>query len=224
MTTLTRHVGRIANTGTRIIVVFREIPDDPTHCLVVESDRLPDMYHDNIMKILNGKEGQNTTNFFEVLARTSFGDGRPCLQTLHSGGYLRKQLVSNVEMMPFPNQPVPLQIINAEISSSSASKNADEKEMTAEEAIHVTHARKDLDTDDAKARAMIDQAKKLEEQASRIREEAYMLSPELRPARGRPLSTDAKKESARRKRNQLRREKYQQEQKMKKKLKSAETA
>ena len=49
MVDFTKHVGRNKN-GTRLVVVFREIPDDEEHCLVVETDSLSDMYHDQLLQ------------------------------------------------------------------------------------------------------------------------------------------------------------------------------
>lgn len=115
MATLTRHVGRLNNTGTKVIVVFRKVPGDEENCLVVESDHLPDMYHDNMMTILGSREAQSVVDFYEVLHRNSFGDGGNCLQTLHETGKLNKVPVDLVEMMPYPNQPVALRTINNEI-------------------------------------------------------------------------------------------------------------
>ena len=44
-----KHIGRVSNTGMKCIVVFREMYDargnveDPNHCLIVETGRLPDL-------------------------------------------------------------------------------------------------------------------------------------------------------------------------------------
>ena len=43
-----KHVGQILNTQKRCVVVFRELPDDPTNCLVVDTDALPDWMHDDV--------------------------------------------------------------------------------------------------------------------------------------------------------------------------------
>ena len=37
-----KHVGQIINTGRRCVVVFREIPDEPNSCLIVDTEALVD--------------------------------------------------------------------------------------------------------------------------------------------------------------------------------------
>ena len=44
-----KHVGKLSNTGKKVVVVFRELPDDPENCLVVDTDALPDWFHDDII-------------------------------------------------------------------------------------------------------------------------------------------------------------------------------
>ncbi len=53
-----KHLGIVTNTGVRIAVVFREMPDDPDHCLVAEIDRMPDKYHDAMYEIINSSAAQ----------------------------------------------------------------------------------------------------------------------------------------------------------------------
>ena len=43
-----RHVGRVDSTGSRIVVVFRQLPDEPENALIVYSDALSDRYHDDL--------------------------------------------------------------------------------------------------------------------------------------------------------------------------------
>ncbi len=118
-----KHVGRNKN-GTRLVVVFREIPDDESFCLCVETDSLPDMYHDQLLHEVNSRDAQATVDLFEVLQRRSFGDGGQILNTLHSRGMLRKYAVEDITMMPMPNRPVPLAFVNEQIKTGTiASEN-----------------------------------------------------------------------------------------------------
>ena len=48
MATNIKHTGMLLNTGKRVVVVFRELPDDPTHCLVVDTEAVPDWMQDDI--------------------------------------------------------------------------------------------------------------------------------------------------------------------------------
>src|SRR5690606_10278559 len=112
---LKKHAGQLSNTGVRVAVVFRKLPNDDNSCLIVETERLPDSYHDYVIQCLNSKEALETNEFYEVLNRRTFPDGLNCLTALHQRGYLRKEPVSNITMYPLPGQAVPLALINATI-------------------------------------------------------------------------------------------------------------
>jgi hypothetical protein len=196
---LKKHAGQLANTGVRVAVVFRKLPNDETNCLIVETERLPDSYHDYVIQCLNSKEAAETNDFYEVLNRRTFPDGSNCLTSLHQRGFLRKEPVSNIVMLPLPGQAVPLALINATIdkkveqyvAQQNTTKTALENvEVPSVPAISVT-------TDDpvAVAKGLILQAELLEQDALAKREEAYGLAPDLRPGRGRPsLPEDIKNE------------------------------
>jgi len=86
---LKKHSGQLANTGVRVAVVFRKLPNDEQNCLIVETERLPDSYHDYVIQCLNSKEAMETNDFYEVLNRRTFPDGTNCLTSLHQRGFLR---------------------------------------------------------------------------------------------------------------------------------------
>ena len=50
---LKKHAGVLKNTGVRVAVVFRKLPTDEKTCLIVETERLPDSYHDYVIQTLN---------------------------------------------------------------------------------------------------------------------------------------------------------------------------
>lgn len=188
-----KHIGKVSNTGTNIIVVFREIPGDTNHCLVIEPNRLPDLYHDNIMNIVDSKEAQQTNDFFEVLNRRQFGDGTHCLTTLHTRNYLVKIPVDHVNMEPMPGRLVPLRMINDQIAG-----RVTEEKITQAEASKATE--KEPETDMSVAKGLLAQAELLEAEARKKREEVYKMFPELRPETdvpkaGRPENTETQKVS-----------------------------
>lgn len=183
---LKKHAGMLKNTGVRCAVVFRKLPNDDKNCLIVETERLPDSYHDYLIQTLNSREASETNDFYEILNRRTFPDGTNCLTSLHQRGYLRKEPVSNITMMPLPNQAVPLELINATID-----KKVDEymaKQKTQDAANSVADAVIQAVQDPAGvAKGLIMQAEILEADAAAKREEAYTLHPESRPGRGRPM-------------------------------------
>ena len=219
MVDFTKHVGRNKN-GTRLVVVFREIPDDEEHCLVVETDSLPDMYHDQLLQEVDSRDAQATVDLYEVLQRRSFGDGGQMLNTLHNRGFLRKYKVSQIEMQPMPSRLVALSLVNEQIkngtmeSEQSESEQSEQAKVTAE-TVETVRAVDDtgvsVDTEaglvqpttvapvtigedvDAKAagESKLLQARLMEEDAKKLRKEAYELNPDLKKG-GRPKKDKVK--------------------------------
>lgn len=221
---LKKHVGTLSNTGVRVAVIFRKLPNDENSCLLVETERLPDSYHDAIIQCLNSREAFETNEFYEVLNRRTFPDGTNCLTSLHQRGFLRKEPVSNVTMFPLPNQPVPLALINATIdgkieeyknketaaqSKVEDTRTQEEKQAAAEAlAARMMGINPPIDTADSvsKAKMLISQAELLEADAAKKREEAYELAPDLKPGRGRPPTPEEEKALKLEERKEKRRE------------------
>ena len=101
-----KHIGKVSNTGLKCVVVFREIYDergnvtDDKNCLVVETDRLPDMEHDDIVRVVESAEGQNAKEFYEIAHRSMFADGTNMLVKLHNAGYLKKYPTDQIMLTP----------------------------------------------------------------------------------------------------------------------------
>ena len=193
---LKKHQGQLTNTGVRVAVVFRKLPTDDTVCLVVETERLPDSYHDQIIQILNSREASETNDLYEVLNRRSFPDGTNCLTSLHQRGYLRKEPVSNITMIPLPGHAVPLELINSTIDKkvdeyvAKQKLNASSPSDSIEKLVSATNDPKSV------AQGLLYQAALLEKDAVTKREEAYVLCPDVRPKTGRPpLRPDEKIQS-----------------------------
>lgn len=216
--TITRHVGKLRNSGIRVVVLMRKLPEDQANCLVVESDRLPDMYHDNLMNMVQSAEAQQTTELCDVLQRRTFTDGSPVLQTLHLKTFIRKVSIEDVDLYPLPNHPLPLAEANREIDQSTATSEA----ITAEDAATavpetITESGTVAPNTEAEAqgdpaviaKTLIAQAKLLEDEAKAKKERAYTLDPSLKPKRGRPKASAEQKEAARQIKNAKQRERNQ---------------
>ena len=205
-----KHVGRDKN-GTRLVVVFREIPGAEDYCLCVQSDALMEMYHDQLLREVDSRDAQATVNLYEVLERRHFGDGRQMLNALHNMGKLQKYKVEDVTMMPMPNRPVPLKMVNDQINGKLVEPEAS---VTAEDVVAEAKAENPVVVDteaglvkpvdvnpvtigentDTKAAAesKLLQARLMEEDAKKLREEAYTLDPDLKKG-GRPSKKQQKK-------------------------------
>lgn len=194
---LKKHSGILKNTGVRIAVVFRKLPNDDTSCLIVETERLPDSYHDTLMQTMNSREASETNDFYEILNRRTFPDGSNCLTSLHQRGFLRKEPITNVTMLPLPGQAVPLGLINATIDKKvDEYKKSQEQATTLPVVADIIESHIPIDTL-AIAKGLIAHAEMLERDAKTKRDEAYDLAPELKPGMGRPpLDANAKAKAA----------------------------
>jgi len=191
---LKKHVGTLNNTGVRVAVVFRKLPNDESNCLIVETERIPDSYHDYMIQCANSKEAAETNEFYEVLNRRTFPDGQNCLTALHQRGFLRKEPVSNITMIPLPGHMVPLALINATIDKKVDEYMAKQagQQVVEPVVLPTMPAVPGMDTS-AIAKGLLLQAELLEKDAAAKREEAYSLDPSSRPGKGRPaLPVDVK--------------------------------
>jgi len=212
MAKLTRHLGRLSNSGSRCAVVFRKLDDDPDQCLICDTDALPDMVQDTIMSIINSAIGQNEIDLYKALTRSTLSDGSNALNTLHERGWLRKEPISNVDMVPYPNRNVPLKDINASIDGEVADAPA-----AVEPVKEVALDTGDVDKNVAIAAGLLTQADLMQSDADAKRKQAYALDPSLKPGTkakakkkvgdGRS-KTDAEKAATLEARNERRRQSY----------------
>ncbi len=177
---ITKHIGKMKGAGTRVAVVFRSLPEEPDHALVVSTDNLPTLYHDAMIQTIDSAEGQEVNELQQVLNRRQFPDGTNMLQSLHTGGYLIKVKTEDVNMMPRPGYNLPLNELNDEIAKIT--KDSPEP----------TVAPEGEDMTKTEARNLLAQAESLEEQAKTMRENAYSMDETLRPKRGRPVGSTKK--------------------------------
>ncbi len=193
MSKFTKHVGQ-DHLGNKLVIVFRELPDDPDNCLVVYSNTLSEMYHDQLMRIVDSDEAQQVVDLFEVLTRRNFGDGLVMLNALHSKSLLRKMPVDKIVVTPMPNRQAPLREINNQIRTSKGQAVHTAKTDVALPVVEApvgepVAAGEPLTVRD-QAKAKLDAARQMEEDALRLREEAYAMDPGLKKG-GRPSKKTA---------------------------------
>ena len=131
--TMIKHTGYNNKTKRKVVVVFREIPEERESALVVETESLMDRFHDGLMSATESAEGQATDNLYEVLNRRMFFDGEPMLQTLHSKGWLHKVDVSDITLSPAPNKEIPLSEYNKTAEVVEEKDNSKNNELNIEE-------------------------------------------------------------------------------------------
>jgi len=204
-----KHVGQVANTGLKCVVVFREIYDengnvtDPDHCLIVETERLPDMEHDDIVRVVESDSAQTANQFYEIAHRSMFSDGINMLTKLHNRGYLKKYPTNQILMTPNSSTSVALSEVNEIIrkQNTGMSENDIRNSMvddtdkpprnhtTSQQTAPAPKAEAGVLDDSDIAKNMLSQADTYEAEVKRLREEAYNMAPELKPKRGRKKAT-----------------------------------
>lgn len=107
-----KHVGRMKNNSAKVAVVFRTLPGDVHNALVVGTNGLTDMYHDNLMSVLESASGQQANELADVLAVRKYPDGTNILEYLHSNGHLKKVPTKNVLMTPDNKTQIGLDELN----------------------------------------------------------------------------------------------------------------
>lgn len=197
MSKFTRHVG-VNHLGTRVVIVFRELPDDPEHCLVVETKTLSEMYHDQLMRVVDSQEAQKDIDLYNVLGRRQFGDGLVMLQALHQRGLLKKMPIDQIQVVPMPNRAAPLREVNAQIRADRGQKAVEAPAKKVEAPTAVVEEAPPVGSEEQKAslaESKLLQARLMEEDAKRLREEAYTLDPSLKKG-GRPSKAQKVKAEA----------------------------
>jgi hypothetical protein len=107
-----KHLGRMSNTGAKVIVVFRTLPGESNTALVLPVSQLSDSYHDSIMTLVETDQAQEAFEFGEMMFIRTFPDGRPMLQALQADGRLQKVATSIVTMTPNTNDSIMLAELN----------------------------------------------------------------------------------------------------------------
>jgi hypothetical protein len=192
-----KHVGKLKNSQRRVIVVFREIPEDEDFCLVVDTDALPDWMHDDMINAVESPGAQASANFYEYAQRSIFTDGSNMLQTLHNSRRLSRQPTNNVIMTPNSSVKIGLDELNTIIreqngGAPAVNKPEDELELATKTLDKGSRAAKPtanaVADDGAIAQNMLAQAETFAQEAERLREQAYSLDPSLKPKRGKKVA------------------------------------
>ena len=111
-----KHIGRIQNTGAKVLVVFRTLPGESNMALVLPVAQLPDQYHDSIMTLVETDQAQEAFEFGEIMHIRPFPDGRPMLRAMQADNRLVKVATDAVMMTPTTNDTVLLANLNTLIA------------------------------------------------------------------------------------------------------------
>jgi hypothetical protein len=186
-----KHIGKLKNTGSKVIVVFRTIPGESDRALVLETATLPDSYHDSLMKLIESEQGQSAYEFGEIMFTRSFPDGRNMLTSSQQDNRLHKVPTDLVLMTPSPSTEILLAQLNVIIAEQkncsiddlctfvsggvkrSAEQNINESSIDQE----ISEKQPEVLTDKDLARSYRSQADSLYKEAAKLRKQADELDP-----------------------------------------------
>lgn len=121
MADIIKHCGVLSSTGSRVFVFFRQLEEEPDHCLYVFRDSLPDVYAHAVLGLVMG-EGQRSMDLSEVAHARGILDGGNMLTVLHKNGFLRKGKTSEVVMHVGGSQQIRLDHLNEQLANAAAPK------------------------------------------------------------------------------------------------------
>jgi len=195
-----KHVGRHGE--KRVVVAYNTVPGEDHMALVVYSDSLPSMIHDEVMKVVESTAGQTAKVLADALFRNIMPDGNNTLGSLHKGGFLKKVQTKQVILTPNAKSSVRLDELNdilkkmeageeaikalsdidagrgyadPEKNKKTTSKDVGESSRSIESSVNTSAG---VLTDADLAKANLDQAAKMELQAKTLLAEAKRLKDE----------------------------------------------
>jgi hypothetical protein len=203
-----KHIGRIQNTGAKVLVVFRTLPGESNMALVLPVAQLPDQYHDSIMTLVETDQAQEAFEFGEMMHIRPFPDGRPMLRAMQADNRLIKVPTDSVMMTPTTNDTVLLANLNTLIAEQKNCTVDDLCTFVAGAPTEVKEATPAVDSDipaPVRAQATSDtaltdkdlaksyrsQADAMYKEAARLRKEAEELDPTVKKVKKVEETADA---------------------------------
>jgi hypothetical protein len=181
-----KHVGKTRD-GSKVIVLWRTVPNETHSCLVAETAKLPGNYHDRLMELVESDEGQQAPELSDLLSRRFFADGSNVLNTLHGNGYIKKVPTNDVFLTPNAKTSVTLSEVN-EFLMKDKIKPADM--LRKEQSFELPAINSSAETPRDRADKLMAEAARLDTQSEQLKLEAFALAPELKiRRRGRPAKS-----------------------------------
>ena len=198
-----KHVGRQGD--KKVVVVFREVPEEEHMALVVYPDQLQQTLHDDLMNAIQSTKGQQAKDLGDALHGIVGTNGQTILNTIHSERFMKKIRTQDIIMVPAPNNPgVRLDELNkiirdldtgseaagklAEMDANAGLADPQKKAAGVVSSAAVMGNTGGALTDEAIAQNLVQQAEQmkaqmatLEAEAARLMEEAQSLNPSLKP-------------------------------------------
>ena len=171
-----KHVG-VNGQGKKCVVVFRELPGDPDSALIIPTESLPQLFHDDLIKAIEHPNCQDLMDTSDYLFRQVFNDGTNMLNTLHQRGWMVKVPTKSVAMTPKPGVVINLVDLNRELKQITNAQTAAGTRSSDIATTAPANSPPGVITDDVLASKYRVQANQFELEARRLREEAAKLDP-----------------------------------------------
>jgi hypothetical protein len=120
-----KHVGRLTSNKRKVVVAFRVLPNDPEHCLIVDTATLTDDDHTSLMTLVESSAGQSVTDLATAMERSRLRDGSVMLSSFHVRNQLKKVRTDEVELTPNTTTAVLLSEVNQIIAEQQGVTVAD---------------------------------------------------------------------------------------------------
>ena len=117
-----KHVGRHGE--KKVVIAYNTVPGEDHMALVIYSDALPPMIHDEVMKVVESAGGQTAKVLADALFRNIMPDGNNTLGSLHKGGFLKKVQTKQVILTPNAKTSVRLDELNNILKKMEAGEEA----------------------------------------------------------------------------------------------------
>jgi hypothetical protein len=202
-----KHIGKMKNTGEKVLVVFRTLPGESNMALVIPTSTLPDMYHDALIQLVESEQAQDANEFGEIMFIRRFPDGRSMLAAMQQDNRLRKVATDTVIMTPTLSASIPLDQLNVIIAEQRGMAVGDlaslvnggtpadrdsTKPETVEKAVQAEEVKTpEVLTDKDLARQFRSQADAMYKEAAKLRKQADDLDPPAKKAAAKSKETES---------------------------------
>jgi len=202
-----KHVGKNGQ-HKKVVVVFREVPGDPDSALVIPTESLPQLYHDDLIAAIESTNCQTSMEPSDYLFRQIFNDGTNMLNTIHQRGWMVKVPTKSIIMTPQPGVNINLVDLNRELTqlhreqaatgtrSTDIAKNKPATPYTApsnppgviDDLQLASKLRAQANTFESEVRRLREEAEKLDPKGQVVADHASLAQPStvVKQGRGRP--------------------------------------
>lgn len=167
-----KHVG--IHGDRKVAVMFRQVPNETEHCLVVYTEALPEDTKQAVISCVESANGQNSASLADAAANHKTVQGESLLNILHVGNFMNKVPAS--EIMLTPNQAT-------KVSLAEVNKAMGDVQPVAPS---TAPAKPGALSDEQIAASLRSQAATMQKEAERLLTEADELHPLPKRGRGRP--------------------------------------